>query len=116
MRHPAAPQASARKGFTDCVRRRRWVRRKRQDAPAQRQASGGAVSAGDSSRRESIGKKTVLGIVQPGGKLPLPYGFNSSGKQLQVRLGLCVSQLPFNFICSKRLKTGDAVYSAEVQC
>ncbi len=78
-------QISARKGFTDCGRRRRWVRRKRQAAQPLRQASGTAsASQGGTSRRMSVGQKTVLGVVQPGGKLPLPYGWSSPGKQLQV--------------------------------
>lgn len=82
-------QSSARKGFTDCVRRRRWVRRKRQAVQPQRGASGsgGAAETG-TSRRVSVGRTTVLGVVQPGGKLPLPYGWSSPGKQLQVGL-LC---------------------------
>ena len=34
------------------------------------------------------GKRTVLGTVQPGESLSVPYGWRSAGKQLQVSLSL----------------------------
>ena len=72
-------QSAASKGFTDCVRRRRWVRRKRQVAAAADEASGSVTAS------STGGKKHVLGIVQPHEKLALPYGFDAPGKQLLVR-------------------------------
>ena len=82
---PAAAQRCKRKGLTDCVRRRRWVRTKRQDtSAAPSRASSGQVSEPGSARSEPAGRTTVLGVVAPGGKLPLPYEWNTLGNQLQV--------------------------------
>lgn len=63
------------------MRRKRWVRRKRQVMVDQASGSAAASSVG--------GRKVVLGTVQPGSKLALPYGFDASGKQLLVRSKSC---------------------------
>lgn len=56
------------------------MRRKRRVATPAEQASASA------SASSTAGQKLVLGTVQPGKKLALPYGFNAPGKQLLVRL------------------------------
>lgn len=66
------------------MRRKRWVRRKRraQEAqPAQQRAA--APCAG--------GTVAVVGVVQPGAKLPLPHNWAADRKQLQV---LCATLAP----------------------
>jgi hypothetical protein len=42
-------------------------------------------ASGSTSASSVGGMKVVLGTVQPGSKLALPYGFDASGKQLLVR-------------------------------
>lgn len=71
-------QANAKKGFTDCVRRKRWVRRKRrvQDPQQAPQRATSMPSAGSAVM--------VVGVVQPGAKLPLPHNWAADRKQLQV--------------------------------
>ena len=80
------PQSMARKGFTDCVRRKRWVRGKQRIEVPQQQTdshSSNAISAGSDVE--------FIGVVQPGAKLPLPLDWATNGRQLQVCKGIRVS-------------------------
>lgn len=73
-------QSMAKKGFTDCVRRKRWVRHKRRvDAPAAPQSS-----HTDGATGETNGNMKIVGVVQPGAKLALPLGWDTNGRQLKV--------------------------------
>ncbi|KAL0043259.1 hypothetical protein WJX82_006661 [Trebouxia sp. C0006] len=65
------PQYGAQKrGVVDFTRRRRWLRRRR------------AIAA-ENSKKEV--QRTLLGTVQPGDSIPVPYGWQKAGKQLAVR-------------------------------
>ncbi|KAL3132004.1 hypothetical protein ABBQ32_14227 [Trebouxia sp. C0010 RCD-2024] len=95
------PQNGAQKrGVVDFTRRRRWLRRRRQDltrpspppqdpAPSPRQTAAARRTTSIRAIAADVAKKevhrTVLGVVQPGDSIPIPYGWQKAGKQLAVR-------------------------------
>lgn len=91
---PLSAQASCKP--TDFVRRKRWVRRRQLHGPAAGSKSGDPGSAAGSGIQpvslESGSRRVLLGQVAPGDRLPLPYGWEGEGAELQVRP--VVPQLP----------------------
>ncbi len=96
---PSTAQGSANKGMMDFVRRRRWVRKRRQVAageatrPAVTSSPSPASTANTPSirslqtaadQRAAEGSQTPLGTVAAGDRLPLPQGWSARGSQLQV--------------------------------
>ncbi|KIY93003.1 hypothetical protein MNEG_14960 [Monoraphidium neglectum] len=89
LKYPPSPGSGLKKSH-DFVRRRRWVRRRRQSAlpstvlditPAGGAADGGKQAAGSGE----VWVRKVLGLVDPGGSVPLPHNWQKHSKQLQVR-------------------------------
>ena len=50
---------------------------------------GGCCRSMAAAAQQRPGKRTVLGTVQPGESLSVPYGWRSAGKQLQVSGAPC---------------------------
>ena len=81
----------------DFVRRRRWVRKRRQGAssassePAVTPSPASTASTPSirslqtaANQRAAEGPQTPLGMVAAGDRLPLPQGWSARGSQLQV--------------------------------
>lgn len=82
---PPPPAAASRK-LCDFVRRRRWRRRRRRVRDEEVGGDGGGMQRADSvaaaaaaALRGEAGTPRVLGVVQPGACLPLPYGWRTCG-------------------------------------
>ncbi len=89
LSHPPPPAAASRK-LCDFVRRRRWRRRRRRaraggGGSAGMARAGSIAAAAEAALRGEAATPRVLGTVQPGRCLPLPYGWRTCGKQLVVR-------------------------------
>ncbi|KAK9819963.1 hypothetical protein WJX72_004515 [[Myrmecia] bisecta] len=86
LKYPPKP-GSEKKSTFDFCRRRRWVRRRRQIASSLLQARRSTSFRSDSIPRcaDPNVERTVLGTIDPGESIPLPYGWRSSGKQVQLR-------------------------------
>ncbi|MEW5298732.1 MAG: hypothetical protein WDW36_001820 [Sanguina aurantia] len=94
IRYPPLPQQASRKP-TDFVRRRKWVRRRQLHGHhhGHQSADGGSPVGGiRPASLDSGSRRVLLGQVAPGDKLPLPYGWEGEGAELQVRP--VVPQLP----------------------
>jgi hypothetical protein len=90
LKYPPTPGSGIKRSH-DFVRRRRWVRRRRQAAlpstvldmaPAGGAAGAGGKQAGGSGE---VWVRKVLGMVEPGDSIPLPHSWHQYSKQLQVR-------------------------------
>ncbi|KAK9834254.1 hypothetical protein WJX81_000411 [Elliptochloris bilobata] len=92
LSYPPPPSAAYRK-LCDFVRRRHWLRRRRRVLAAEGgdvdgrglQRADSVAAAAAAALRGEAGTPSVLGVVQPGACLPLPYGWRTCGKQLVVR-------------------------------
>ena len=81
LEYPPAP-GNQRKALQHFVRRRRYVRRRRQvsrSLPSLRTTSDRQLAEQAESEAEET-ERVVLGSVQPGDSLPLPFGWRSSGE------------------------------------
>jgi hypothetical protein len=92
LKYPPTPGSGIKRSH-DFVRRRRWVRRRRQAAlPStvlDMAPAGGAPAAGAGGRQAAasgeVWVRKVLGMVEPGDSVPLPHNWHQHSKQLQVR-------------------------------
>ena len=117
-------KGAAKKGMMDFVRRRRWVRKRRQVAqgaaaePVRSSHSGSGAQAPmapshfsntstpsirtlrtAADQRAEQGSQTPLGMVAAGDSIPLPQGWSARGSQLQVLMP-AVTTPPFAMQCA----------------
>ena len=79
------PASAGSRGPVDFVRRRRLVRRRAPVARLAGEAGGDEGGVGSAAGATSSMQRLVLGVVPPGGRLPLPLGWRNSDAQVSVR-------------------------------
>lgn len=77
VEYPPAPGCQ-RKALQHFVRRRRWVRRRRETPRRDRSNAQQSSERGDTEDADDS-SRMMLGVVEPGDSLPLPFGWRTSG-------------------------------------
>ncbi|KAL4447306.1 hypothetical protein ABPG77_007339, partial [Micractinium sp. CCAP 211/92] len=86
--HFPPPTGAQKPSINDYVRRRRWVRRRRRTGSKPAPLASLAAALGTDHkkpRKQVVTSRQVLGRAAPGEALPLPLGWSSPGRQLQLR-------------------------------
>ncbi|KAL4443584.1 hypothetical protein ABPG75_011321 [Micractinium tetrahymenae] len=87
--HFPPPAGAQKPSVNDYVRRRRWVRRRRRTGskPAPLASLAAALGSGLKQKQQEqvVTGRQVLGCAAPGEALPLPLGWSSPSRQLQLR-------------------------------